>query len=96
MTYETFEKIIKTLEKIRNRTSTLYSLGLDILNYEEPYHEIITPLLQESFGTDGHDWISWYLYERNTPGGEVLSAWDGEGNPICYDIPSLWREVSML
>ena len=44
----------------------------------------------------GRDWIDWYLYERDSLSGEINQAWDKDGTPICYDIPSLWKEVEEL
>lgn len=93
MTYETFEKLIKQLEIFRERSSKLYDLGVNLLDFEEPYHELCTLLLIDIFGELGYDWISWYLFERQSHSGEVLQAWDENDKEICYDIPSLWEEV---
>jgi len=96
MTYETFEKMIKDLSDIQERSHRLYEAGISLLDYEESYHNIITLLLKEVFGEQGYDWISWYLYERNGSDGKILQAWDKDNNEICYDIPSLWKEMQLI
>ena len=93
MTYETFEKLIKDLQGISDRHSKLYDLGMDMINFDEPNQRVITILMDEAFGKEGTDWINWFLYERVSPSGNVLEAWDKDNNPICYDIKSLWEEV---
>ena len=96
MSYETFEKLIKQLEMFRDRSSKLYNLGVNLMDFEEPYHESFTMMLTEIFGNEGYDWISWYLFERQSHSGEILKAWDKDDNEICFDIPSLWKEMLLI
>ena len=35
------------------------------------------------------------MYERVGMNGDVLKANDAQGNPICFDISSLWKEVKI-
>lgn len=92
MTYETFEKIITTLEQLSVQSSAAYKLGVDLSEYTDKHFEVINLLLKEAFGEDGSHWVSWFLYERD--GRKDMKAWDKDGNEICFDIPSLWKEVS--
>jgi hypothetical protein len=66
------------------------------MNYQEPYQYIIDLLLKETFTPEGYDWISWFLYEREGFSGTTEKAWDNDNNEICYDIPSLWKEVNSI
>lgn len=94
MDYEKFKKIIENLEKSRDRSSTLYDLGIDLMDYSDIYHEVIGELLLSVFGVDGKDWIDWYLYERPSfNGNEPLKAFDKDNNEICHNIESLWETV---
>ena len=93
MNYENFKIIIEGLEKARERSHSLYQLGINLIDYEEIYHNIITNLLNSVFDKEGKDWIDWYLYERIGFTNKVNLATDKDGNEICYDIPSLWEEV---
>lgn len=94
MEYKEFEKIIKNLEKCRERSHTIYSLGIDTMDYTEPYQEVIGSLLLSLFKTEGKDWIDWYLYERPSFNGkEPLKAFDENDKEICHNIESLWDTV---
>jgi hypothetical protein len=93
MKYEQFKQIIKTIEKVRDRSSALYDLQVDLLNFEDEYFKIINILMDSVFDEEGHGWIDWYLYERIGFSGKKNLATDKDGNEICYDIPSLWKTV---
>ena len=93
MKLEVFERIITQIQAQHERSFAANRLGIDLINYEEEHAEVIHLLLSAYYGEEGRDWIEWYLYERDSINGEVNQAWDKDGNPICYDIPSLWKEV---
>jgi len=93
MNYEQFKAVIESLEKVRDTSHTLHTLGVNLIDYDETYQNIITNLLNSIFDEAGKDWIDWYLYERIGFTNKVNLATDKEGNEICYDIPSLWEEV---
>lgn len=93
MNYKNFKNIIENLEKMRERSHSVYILGIDLMNYEELYYNTITILLDSTFNKEAKDWIDWYLYERNGFTDKTNLATDKNGNEICYDIPSLWNEV---
>ena len=45
MEYKQFKKLIEDLEKSLERSSALYDLGIDLMNYNDIYHEIISSLM---------------------------------------------------
>lgn len=96
MKLEVFEKIVTLIKQQSEKTTALYRLGIDITDYEDSYSEIITHILRAYYGSEGEDWISWYIHERDGINGEINEAWDKDNNPICYDIPSLWKHVEEL
>ena len=95
MNLETFTTLIEGLERHNERKDNAYKLGIDILSFDEDYYrEVVRPLMAEVFTEEGIDWINWYLYERpSLSGGKDLEAFDKEGKPICYDIPSLYDTI---
>ena len=93
MNYEKFKNIIESLEKVRERSHSMYKLGVNLIDYDDMYHNIINNLLNSVFDKEGNDWIDWYLYERIGFNNKVNLATDKDGNEICYDISSLWEEV---
>lgn len=94
MKYKEFENLINTIEKIRDRRHKLWILGMDIMGIDEDYFKVIDALMEKAFGKQNKDWIDWYLYERVTPGGEILKAHDENGKEICHDIKSLWGTIT--
>lgn len=94
MTYDRFLKIALGLQKIERVIQTLYDNGLDITNFVDPYYTIISELLLEVYGEEGHDWFSWFCYENNFGTGG-LTANDKEGNPICHSFESLYEYLEV-
>ena len=90
MTYERFLKVILSLQKEDRTINALYDNGVDLINFVDPYHEIISELIKEVYGEEGYDWFSWYCWE-NEFGQKGLEAWDSDKNPICYSHKSLWK-----
>jgi len=93
MKLEVFEKIITGLADQQKKSMDTHALGIDLMEYESGWNEIAFLLISAYYGDEGQDWISWYLYERESFSGDILSATDENGEPICYDIPSLWKQV---
>lgn len=91
MDYEQFKNLIETIEKVRERSSSLHKLDIDLLDFEDSYFKIIDILMKSVFDEEGHGWVDWYLYERIGFNDKVNLATDENGKEICYDIPSLWE-----
>jgi hypothetical protein len=90
MTYEQFLKVILTLQKQSRVISNLYDNNVDLTNFVDPYHKIITILITEIYGKEGLDWFDWFCNE-NEFGHKGLGAHDENGNPICHNHESLWE-----
>jgi hypothetical protein len=98
MNKELFEEIILKLQLAQEKHHQLYKLGIDLMEFTEPYERIIDVLFQSHFNKDQLQWIDWYLYERTsfTKNGEPNQAWktvNGEQIEICHHIDSLWETV---
>lgn len=94
MNIKTFTRFIEGLEKYQNKRDKAYKLGIDILDFDQDYYrEVIRPLMSEVFKEEGMDWINWYLYERVSFDGTFLEAFDALGNPICYNVASLYDTI---
>ena len=95
MTYETFLEITLELQKQDRIINNLYKNKIDLLEFVDPYHKVITLLIKEVYGEEGLDWWSWFCYE-NDYGQGTLEAWDKDGTPICYSFESLWEYLEKL
>jgi hypothetical protein len=94
MKYQQFEILINTLLQKREDQTKIYMLGIDMSSYNDDLYKVIDMLMEKAFGSMNKEWIDWFIYERVTPSGEILEAWDENNKPICYDIKSLWEEVT--
>lgn len=90
MEYRLFEKIINSLEKHDETTSTAYKIGIDLLIASDPLNNVITILFDEYYGDYATDWLHWFCYENDFGRGS-LTAHDENEEPICYSVKSLWE-----
>ena len=96
MEYIKFLKVVRSLQKENKVINQAYAIGVDMINFVDPYHTIITELIKEiyggygGYGDEGCEWFEWYCWE-NDFGNGGLTAYDSEGNPICYSHKSLWK-----
>ena len=90
MKYETFAHIAIQLQKQEQVINNLYKNNVDLLEFVDPYHYVISTLIKEVYGEEGLDWWSWFCYENDFGLGE-LEVWDADKNPICHDLKSLWE-----
>jgi hypothetical protein len=95
MEYSRFLKITLSLQKESVVVDNLYKNGLDLINFVDPYHQIITELIKEVYGDEGYEWWSWFCYE-NDFGTKGLEARDEKGNLICFSHESLWEYLEEL
>lgn len=98
MNKELFEELILKLQLMHEKGRKLYDLGIDLLEYTEPYERIIDVLLKAHFNDDQIGWIDWYLYERPslTERGKPNKAFKTVGKKkveICHTIDSLWETI---
>ena len=90
MTYERLLKIITTLKMQDEHVGELYNKNVDLIEFTDPYHRVITELIKEVYGDEGYGWWSWFCYESDY-GTKGVEAWDENKNPICYDFKSTWE-----
>ena len=90
MTYENFLKLTLGLQKQDRVIDELFKHRVDLIDFVDPYHAIISVLLKEIYGEEGYDWFGWFCYE-NEFGQKGLEALDEKENRICYSHESLWE-----
>lgn len=65
MTYKRFLEVIMRLQKQDRIISDLYKSKVDLVDFVDPYHTIITELIKEIYGEEGYEWFSWFCYESD-------------------------------
>jgi len=98
MTKELFEEIILKLQLMHEKGRKTYDLGIDLMEYTEPYERVIDVLLKSHFNNEQIGWIDWYLYERPSllKNGKPNKAYKAVGKKkveICHTIDSLWETI---
>jgi hypothetical protein len=94
MKFETFQKIISLHQEEQEKIHGIYEHGIDLINFADQYHEIISILVTEIYGESGYDWFSWFCHESDY-GKKGPEAWDENEDPICYDVKSLWEYLEL-
>ena len=93
MDLQTFSSLINGIKAQNDKTHDLYKHGVDLLSFNDDYYKnVVHPLLIEAFGKEGLDSIEWFIYEKGD--NPEMKAWDKDDNEICYDIPSLYKDIS--
>jgi len=77
---EFFTNLVTSLVEIDARTEVLIIAGVDLITYEDPYHNIIEGLIFKHYGPVKSEIIMWWLAEKRLPGGKnmTLQGTDGE------------------
>jgi hypothetical protein len=95
MTYENFLKVTLSLQKEGRVISELYKLNVDLIEFVDLYHKIISTLIEEIYGKHGLEMFDWFCY-HNDFGQKGYEAFDGCGNIICDSHESLWAYLESI
>lgn len=96
MEFRTFESIIQLLKDHSKKTSDLYTLGIDLIQYAEPLEIVISHLIGTIYGQEGKEWFEWWCYDKNWGENKELTAHDEHGNRICETIEEIWKYLEEI
>ena len=104
MEYGDFLKVILGLQQESRVVSDLYDKRVDLIEFVDPYHSIISTLIKSIYGEKGLDWFQWFCHENDygqkswvgLDGEPTNGATDENGEPICYSFESLWEFLEGL
>lgn len=74
-----FTNLVTALVEIDARTEMLIKLGVDLITYEDPYHNIIEGLIFKHYGPVKGEIIMWWLGEKRTPGDKNITLQGNDG-----------------
>ena len=63
MEYKKFAKMITHLKNQESKVSKAYALKVDLIDFNDDLNNVIEILLEEAYGKEGADWISWFRFE---------------------------------
>jgi len=94
-----FNKLIKTLEFIHNRTASFYSIsGIDMNKYNTTFYDVIYLLLEKIYNELQVKLILFYLFERINPNNTINVIKDKINNRdiILQNPEDLYKELRLL
>ena len=90
---ELFFHIMNGLEAVTVRSNLLFAdLRIDFTTYDESFLEIIDALLVARYGKECYELISFYLWERVGPDGEInpIKNLETDEDIFLHTISDLW------
>lgn len=93
MTYKLFKQIIDWQIAHSQNINKLYDMGINFTEAFDEQEKVIDALWKQVLTTDGDDWVSWYLYEKNGISGKPrkdITA-DDNGKEICKDLKGTYN-----
>jgi len=95
---ELFIMIINSIEQIINRQNLMYAeFNLDLTKYDEAFLDVIEALLMLHFSKEGAELISYYLWERIDPDGNINPLIDSDNNEIILEVAEdLWNLLTLI
>lgn len=93
MDFESFKVIVEQLRNVSDRTSEAYKADVDLIDYNNDFHTIITMLIDELLTKESVDWFDWFCFEKDFGRKKDMKAWDKDRNEICKDIEGLYKLI---
>lgn len=93
-----FVKMIDTLLYVDTREIILLEdHNIDLGKYNTLYHDVIDGAFSLLFTKEQMNIINFFLYDRYTPDGGLLSLTDTTGNPVPFETPEdLWAVIKNM
>jgi len=96
MNLKQLKEVIETLKDLSDNESKMYGLGLDMIEYVNPYHNLINTLLDSIYTEESCEMFYWFCYEKDFGRKKDLGAWDENGKEICQEIEGLHKHLKLL
>jgi flagellin-specific chaperone FliS len=94
MTFAKFEKLTRMMVTQSATLDQAHKLKIDLLDFVDDYSTLISELWSVILTSEGVDWFSWFMYEKNYISNGIgdlkLTAYD-DGKEICRDLPELYE-----
>jgi hypothetical protein len=63
MEYEDFELIVKKIREREDKIRSIGKLGIDLIDFDDEFHQVLNLLIKSIYGKEGLDWFSWFCNE---------------------------------
>jgi len=65
MEYKKFQKMVDLLKTHEKKVHQAYDLKIDMIDFFDDLQNVISILLEESYGKEGLDWFDWFRFESD-------------------------------
>lgn len=89
MKLEVFKEIVEKLKNRAQKESDAYFAGIDLFEFTNDFHSIISILIGAYYGKDGLETFDWWCYEKNWGSRTDLTMTDQTGNLLCQTLEDL-------
>ena len=92
-----FTDMVTILSSLDDRSADLLNLGIDLINYEDPYFHLIEGLIVKHYGPTKAGVILWWCGERKMLDTKVYNLIDENGNgAIITNLNQLYNFLQKL
>jgi hypothetical protein len=92
-----FISMVDTLSKLDDRTSILMDMGIDLIQYEDPYFQLIESLILKAYGPLKGNIILWWCGERKLSDVKMYNMVDENGNgTVISNVNQLYTYLNKL
>lgn len=96
MKLSVFKEVVNSIQESEQKSYAAMQLGIDLVEYDTKMTHAVWTALRGHYGKEATEWIEWYIYERISMNGEILTAHDKDGKEICNTVESLWEVVEEI
>lgn len=89
MKLEVFKEVVGKLQKQEQILDKTCKAGIDITNFLDPIHLVVSHLIGCIYGRVGLDVFDWWCYEKEWGTRADLTMTDAEGKTFCNTIEEL-------
>lgn len=89
MKLEVFKELIEKLKVQSQKERDAYNVGVDLFEFNNEFHSIVSILIGSYYGKDGLETFDWWCYEKKWGSREDLKMTDQDNNELCRTIEDL-------
>jgi hypothetical protein len=89
MKLEVFKEIVEKLKNRAQKERDAYSAGIDLFEFTNDFHSVISILIGTYYGRDGLETFDWWCYEKEWGSRADLTMTDQDGNLLCQTLDDL-------
>jgi DNA-binding GntR family transcriptional regulator len=89
MKLEVFKEIVEKLKKQSQKERDAYQAGIELFNFNEEFHSLISILIGCYYGKESLDTFEWWCYEKDWGSRTDLTMTDQDGNHLCQTLEDL-------